>query len=289
MNTHILKALLLIFSVASIITLGARSQIAKNSQSFTENVRFPKSNIANSSEVEPSESEYPLDDTNEQEVSNVSAEVVESSEPSTLTESAPEVFDPRQPNQDDQWYAFDSSTNSIVIAKSRRTPGAIKGFDEEEDPAPELRALIYKKDEFEADVTATGFRGIPGVSTGPVEVFDDSCIAALAHQNVPCEVTSKTTGVRTEITQVKKHDPPREFEVNQVMIKMVGSQDSEAIILISENLHTVIDINRDGFPDFWHSYSWHASGAQNSGLHYSITENGKLIRYETVEYLIPGC
>lgn len=140
--------------------------------------------------------------------------------------------------------------------------------------------------------TITGFRGIPGVSVGSIESFDEGCLTKAFSENSSCELKSNVTGLKTivEFSEEKfENGSPVEWPYSKITIRASDARAQDAITLYSSQMSNPVDINRDGYPDFWESRQVHASGATEFSLHYSVTKDKKLIRYESVFYTVSGC
>jgi hypothetical protein len=289
MNKQILKTVMMLMFAVSIVTLGAPSQIARSSQPIKEATE----QMYNSLESEANSKSEQIPEVLERpDASNHDIEETESAEPTTVSDSNPEIFDPLQADMNDLWFAVDTSSGAIVIAKSIPTEAAQKEVIEDEYPAPNLRALIYKIGEIEIDVSSTGFRGIPGVSVGSIESFNEGCLTEAFSKNSSCELKSNVNGLKTivEFSEVKTEDgSPLEWPFSKIMIRASDASAQDAVTLYSSQMSKPVDINRDGYPDFWESRQVHASGATEFSLHYSVTEGKKLIRYDFVFYTVPGC
>ncbi len=273
----------------SIVTLGVPSQIARSSQPIKEATEQMFNGLEPEAESESKEIPEVVD---QPDASNHDIEETENTEPTTVSDSNPEIFDPLQADMKDLWFAVDTSSGAIVIAKSIPTEAAKKEVVENEYPAPNLRALTYKKGEIEIDVSNTGFRGIPGVSVGSVESFDERCLNEAFFNNSSCELKSNVNGLKTivEFSEVKSQDGlPLEWPLSKIKIRASDTSTQDAITLYSSQMSNPFDINRDGYPDFWENRQVHASGETDFVLHYSVTEDKKLIRYDLVFYSVPGC
>ncbi len=289
MNKQILKIVVTLMFAVSIVTLGVPSQIARSSQPIKEATEQMFNGLEPEAESESKEIPEVVD---QPDASNHDIEETENTEPTTVSDSNPEIFDPLQADMKDLWFAVDTSSGAIVIAKSIPTEAAKKEVVENEYPAPNLRALTYKKGEIEIDVSNTGFRGIPGVSVGSVESFDERCLNEAFFNNSSCELKSNVNGLKTivEFSEVKSQDGlPLEWPLSKIKIRASDTSTQDAITLYSSQMSNPFDINRDGYPDFWENRQVHASGETDFVLHYSVTEDKKLIRYDLVFYSVPGC